>query len=137
VFYRNTCDLHRCIIWRDLRHVVVKVQVCVVEIGIKLMQGRLRLTIYIKGREIVVWRSNFASSRPDDSNVGRLLLRGNQMTRTSMWQRSVGNLPRLIEATVGAKMRIDGEWRAWIVRQISIIVRNCREQLEVVMVIST
>jgi hypothetical protein len=112
-------------------------QVCVVEIGIKLMQGRLRLTIYIKGREIVVWRSNFASSRPDDSNVGRLLLRGNQMTRTSMWQRSVGNLPRLIEATVGAKMRIDGEWRAWIVRQISIIVRNCREQLEVVMVIST
>jgi hypothetical protein len=65
--------------------------------------------------------------------------RGNQMTTTGLWQRSVRKLvlPRLIEVTVGAKMRKDREWRAWILRQISTIVGICRELVEVVVIIST
>lgn len=59
------------------------------------------------------------------------------MTTTSLWQRSVGKLPRLLKVTVGAKMRIDREWRAWIMSQITSIVRIYRELLEVVVVIST
>lgn len=58
------------------------------------------------------------------------------MTRTSLWRRSIRKLPRLVEAIVVAKMRKDREWRAWILRQIAIIVRNYRELLEVVVVIS-
>jgi hypothetical protein len=59
------------------------------------------------------------------------------MTTTSLWQSTVWKLlPRLLKVTVGAK-RIDREWRAWIVRQITSIVRIYRELLEVVVVIST
>jgi hypothetical protein len=58
------------------------------------------------------------------------------MTRTSLWRRSIRKLPRLVVAIVVAKMRKDREWRAWILRQIAIIMRNYRELLEVVVVIS-
>jgi len=57
------------------------------------------------------------------------------MTTTIRWQ-SVKWLPSVV-VTVGAKMRKGRKWRAWIVRQKVTIVRFCREQLEVVVVIST
>jgi hypothetical protein len=53
-----------------------------------------------------------------------------------MWQRTVRK-PRLVMVTVGAKLlREDGEWRAWVLRQITVIGGNYREQLEVVVIIS-
>jgi hypothetical protein len=89
-----------------------------------------------KGNVVRVWRSKLASSSPGDS-YARSLWSGNQMTTTSLWQSTVWKLlPRLLKVTVGAK-RIDREWRAWIVRQITSIVRIYRELLEVVVVIST
>jgi hypothetical protein len=127
--------LHSGSVWRYLGTHVVG-QVGVVEIGIELQRGRLRLLIYTKGREVRVWRSNVASRRPGDSN-GRSLWSWDQLTTTSLWQRGVWNLPRLVEVTVGAKVREDCEWRGRIMRQIVIIVCMYRELVEVVVIIST
>jgi hypothetical protein len=107
------CHLHSGSIWQDLRHVVVVLQVGEVEVGVKLVEGRLRLGIYAKGREVWLWLSTLASHGSGDSNVWSLLLCGKRMTRTPMWQRSVRKRPRLVEVTVGAKLRIEVvEWRA-------------------------
>jgi hypothetical protein len=88
----------------------------------------------VKGHEIVVWRSRVATSGPRDSD-SRSLRMVVQMTRTSlMWRRSIWKLvvPREIEAVeVG---RID-KWRAWVLRQITMIGRNYYWELVVDMVI--
>jgi hypothetical protein len=114
--------------------------ILVVEVGVYL-EGRLRLVVIYtatKGREIWLWLSKVASSSPGDSNAWSLWSR-NQMTTTIWWQRTVRKLllPSVVVTVGGAKMRKDREWRAWIVRQITTIVRFYREQLEVVVVIST
>jgi hypothetical protein len=103
------CHLHSRSIWRNLRHVVI--QICVIEVGVELAKGRLRL-IYIKGREFLLWLSTLASHWSGDSDVRSLSLCGKWMTRTSVWQRTVRKRPRLVEVTVGAKLRIEVEWRA-------------------------
>lgn len=133
----NLWQMNRRVLWCYLRRHVVW-EICVVEVGIELQRGRLRLVVYsTEGREVWVWRSNLASRSTGDSNA-RSLWSWNQMTTTSLWQRSVRNLlPRIVEVTVGAKMRKDREWRALILRQIRAIVDICREIAEVVVIIST
>jgi hypothetical protein len=111
-------------------------QVGIVEVGGELEWGRLRLVIYTtKGREIWLWRSKVGSRRPGDSNARSSWI-WNQLTTTLLWQSSEGK-PRLVEVRVGAKMRKDREWRAWIMRQITIIVRMYRVLVEVAVIIST
>lgn len=64
----------RCI-WRELGPHGVR-DIVVVEVGVQLQRGRLRLVIYAaKGREVVVWRSKIASRRAGDSDAWSLARR--------------------------------------------------------------
>jgi hypothetical protein len=135
VLYRDLRQWHGRSIWGNVgTHVVL--QVGIIKVGGELERGRLRLVIYTtKGHEVLMWLSTVGSCGPGDSN-GWIWRSWDQLT-TTLWQRSVRKLPRLVEAIVGAKDRIDCEWRAWIVRQKAIIVRMCTELVEVVVIIST
>jgi hypothetical protein len=97
-----------------------------------LKRRRLRLIYTTKGREVWVWLSK-VGSRPGESNARSWIW--DQLTTTLVLWQSV--LPRLVEVSVGAKMRKDREWRACIMRQIAAIVRVYRELVEVVVIIST
>jgi hypothetical protein len=128
VLHHNVWYLDRRSIWRNLGLHIVGIVECSVEVQL----GRLRLLIYIVGRESRVWRSQVTSSGPCDSNARGLWTKiVDWMTRVPLWQRV--ERPRLVVAKV---LRKDREWRAWIMRQIMIIVQIDRELLEVVVVIS-
>jgi hypothetical protein len=141
VLYNHVGELYR-LNGRSFRRYLgshIAVIIRIIQVGVQV-EGRLRLVmIYttIKGNVARVWRSKLASSSSCDS-YARSLWSWNQMTTTLLWQSTVWKLlPRMLKVTVGAKIRIDREWRAWIVRQITGNVRIYRELLEVVVVIST